>query len=330
MFSQKTAFTVGVFVLIGIAIALAAVLWIGMSRYMDTGTRYVAYFNESVQGLDVDSQVKYRGVNIGRVRKIQIAPDGRLVEVVFSVESNLKIEPDMYAQLKSAGITGIVFIGIDRKKDGESIDSPKLGFKPELPVIKTTPSDMKVLISGIHTVIEKVNNLDAKGISKRLKKTIDLINQNIDEAEIKEVSAKMQTSLEKINNILEKEKWDHLLASIDQAGQSFHRLSDNANETVDQIGSVFVNSEIQIKEALNEFKGSMDNIDRFVSQGNQLVDHTDNRLENIDRRLTQTLRNLEKASRNLNELLTLLADQPSQLVFVIPLPPKQLETHTIN
>ena len=43
--------------------------------------RYVSYFDESVQGLDVGSPVKFRGVTIGTVGGIDVAPDHRHVEV---------------------------------------------------------------------------------------------------------------------------------------------------------------------------------------------------------------------------------------------------------
>ena len=50
-------------------------------KYFQKGSVYVTYFDESVQGLQVDSIVKFRGVDIGTVRKIGVAPDQRLVEV---------------------------------------------------------------------------------------------------------------------------------------------------------------------------------------------------------------------------------------------------------
>ena len=66
MASQKTKFMVGIFVAGGFGIALVAFIWLGMSRFLETGRYYAVYFNESVQGLTVDSPVKYRGVAVGK------------------------------------------------------------------------------------------------------------------------------------------------------------------------------------------------------------------------------------------------------------------------
>jgi hypothetical protein len=71
----------------------------------------VTYFDESVQGLDKDSPVKYRGVSIGRVENINVAPDAALIQVVLKIESGLESGiDDIVARLKSVGITGIMFV----------------------------------------------------------------------------------------------------------------------------------------------------------------------------------------------------------------------------
>ena len=70
MASQKTKFAVGLFVAMGITLAILVTIWLGMSRFLQKGRFYVTYFDESVQGLDVDSPVKYRGVFTGRVESI--------------------------------------------------------------------------------------------------------------------------------------------------------------------------------------------------------------------------------------------------------------------
>ena len=58
--TQKTKFTVGLFIAGGIGIILIVIIWLGMSNFMRKGYFYSTYYNESVQGLEVDSMVKYR------------------------------------------------------------------------------------------------------------------------------------------------------------------------------------------------------------------------------------------------------------------------------
>jgi phospholipid/cholesterol/gamma-HCH transport system substrate-binding protein len=63
--SKTSKFLIGLFVIGGTLIGVGAVVWIGASKYFQKGATYVTFFDESVQGLQVDSSVKYRGVDVG-------------------------------------------------------------------------------------------------------------------------------------------------------------------------------------------------------------------------------------------------------------------------
>lgn len=54
MASKRTKFTVGVFVITGIAFIAGSIIWFGFSDYFEKGKFYAAYFDESVQGLYKD------------------------------------------------------------------------------------------------------------------------------------------------------------------------------------------------------------------------------------------------------------------------------------
>ncbi|MDY7036109.1 MAG: MlaD family protein, partial [Thermodesulfobacteriota bacterium] len=165
MATQKTKFWVGLFVTSGIGIALMAVIWLGMSRYFEEGSYYAAYFNESVQGLDKDSPVKYRGVSIGRVEKIGVAADSKLIQIVLKIETSQTLESDIVAQLKSVGITGSMFIELDLKQEGEPDRSPHLNFPSEYPIVASKPSDISELLQGINDALTHIQTIDLKGIS---------------------------------------------------------------------------------------------------------------------------------------------------------------------
>jgi len=93
--ARKTSkFMIGLFVTFGVLIGMVAVVWLGASKYFEKGKTYVTFFDESVQGLQVDSAVKYRGVEVGRVEAIRVAPDNRLIEVVIKVDMKGRLEED--------------------------------------------------------------------------------------------------------------------------------------------------------------------------------------------------------------------------------------------
>ena len=68
-------FAVGSFVLGGLVLVVVALLSFRSLHLFSKPGRFVAYFNESVQGLDVGSPVKLRGVRVGRVAAIRVDYD---------------------------------------------------------------------------------------------------------------------------------------------------------------------------------------------------------------------------------------------------------------
>jgi len=302
MATQKTKFSVGLFVAGGITLAVLAFIWLGMSRYFEKGQYYVTYFNESVQGLDVDSLLKYRGVMIGRVTWIGVAPDGELIEVVLKVESGQKLGPDIVAQLKTLGITGSVCVELDRKKKGEPDRSPHLSFPTEYPVVSSKPSEITELLRDVEEVLSMIKSMDLEGISDKIKTTLDKTNQTLDDAQVKEISANLNIVL----------------------GQAARSLQ-SADETLLRIKGAVTDNEEDISRAIKDLGTAMHNANTFFEKGSSLIRGADASLYHFERQLLLISQNLERATGNLNQLLELLGDQPSQLLFGQPPVPRKVE-----
>ncbi len=120
----------GLFVVAGFFIAMGVVVTLGARSLEKTTVKYRSYFDESVQGLDVGSPVKFRGVTIGSVSEIGIAPDHQHVEVRCELvvdqlndlglnvvgdrkAPRIAVPPELRVQLGSSGITGVKFVLID-------------------------------------------------------------------------------------------------------------------------------------------------------------------------------------------------------------------------
>ena len=152
MAKKKTSkIWIGLFVMIGSVIGVGSIVWLGASKFLEGGKAYVAYFDESVQGLHPDSSVKLRGVNIGRVERIGVDPSSAMVEVVMKLTVDERLGEDLCAELKLAGLTGIVFIDLDRKREGETLDAPPPGRNPSYPLIPSRPSRTKQLLDNLES-----------------------------------------------------------------------------------------------------------------------------------------------------------------------------------
>jgi phospholipid/cholesterol/gamma-HCH transport system substrate-binding protein len=332
MASQKTKLAVGAFVASGIILTVLAVIWLGMSRFLEKGQYYATYLNESVQGLQKDSPVKYRGVTIGRVQSIGVAPDSKLIQVVLKIESGQPLDSDMVAQLRNVGITGSMFVELDRKKKGEPDQSPRLTFPSEYPVVASKPSEISELIKGIDDFLKQASSMDLKGVSEKVKLTLDRANQMMEDADVKGISTDVKASLERVDYILDKERWDRILTSIGQVAGSLNsmmvkaeRTVSRAERTLGRLDKIIEENRQPIRTAVEELERALKNANIFLEKGASVASGTDDSVAYLRRYLLVVAQNLEKATQNLNRLMGLLVNQPSQLIFGAAPAPRKVE-----
>ena len=337
MASPRTKFAVGLFLTCGMLFAVLVIIWLGMSRFLEKGRYYATYFDESVQGLNTDSPVKYRGVFIGRVDSIDVAPDSKLIQVVLKIETGQAFDRNIVAQLKSVGITGSMFVELDRKKTGEPDQSPILNFPSEYPIVPSRPSEIGELISGINEVLDQIKSLDLEGITGQVKLTLENINQKVSQANVKRISDSIEASLARVNYILDSQRWNQILNSVDQGVRSLNTLItdadkslDRADETIVRVDGIIIENKKSIKAAIDDFKLAMHSANDFLKMGSSLISGTDESISNLMHHLLIVAQNLEKASENLNQIMELLADQPSQLIFGDPPMPREVEAEIGN
>jgi phospholipid/cholesterol/gamma-HCH transport system substrate-binding protein len=332
MASQRTKFALGLFVICGIGMVFLAVIWLGMSRYFKKGQYYATYFNESVQGLDVDSPVKYRGVSVGRVERIVVAPDANLIQVVLKIESDQKLDKDIVAQLKSVGITGSMFVELDRKKNGAPNLSPPLSFPSEYPIVASKPSNIYKMLHSIDDALNQIRAMDLGRMTEKVQSTLNSIEKVMNDANVKDISEKIEKSVERAGEILNDQRWNSIMASVDEAGQSFNDIMDKTHnsmnhveKTILRLEGITAEKEQSIKTAIEDFRLSMENANILLKKGNFLTDKTDDSISQLRGQFIIIAQNLEKASENLNRLIEIVADHPSQFIFGQPPVPRKVD-----
>ncbi|MEJ2670981.1 MAG: MlaD family protein [Deltaproteobacteria bacterium] len=291
MAKQSTNLIIGIFVILGVLLGIAAIIWVGATSYFQKGETYISYFDESVQGLQKDSAVKFRGVDVGRVEDIRVAPDNRLIGVVMKINMRDNLQQNTVAQLKAAGITGIMFVELDLKKPGEPDLSPKINFPAEYPIIPTRPSEIQRLVSGINKVVKKFNEIDTKGISKQLISTTKAIEEVF--------RGKQMTSI---------------LTRADKTVGNLEGLTAQAKQRLSR-----ANLEEVLGEAREALKAART---MLVTVNDQLLamqlPATLNATRDLARELRSTGNNLRMSSETLEKLLQRLYDRPSDILFGKP------------
>ncbi|HTO06545.1 MAG TPA: MlaD family protein [Myxococcota bacterium] len=158
--NQTNYYKLGAFVLAGMALTMGLLIWLGAADWNRAARRLVTYFDESVQGLEAGSPIKFRGVTVGTVSEISVASDLRHVRVVSLVYEDvlrrlglsesqgngLQQSPSgdrvLRIQLVSPGLTGVKFLSIDFF-DARRFPEEKLPFDPGPDYLPSTPSTLK-------------------------------------------------------------------------------------------------------------------------------------------------------------------------------------------
>jgi paraquat-inducible protein B len=176
MAAPTNHFKLGLFVLLGLSAAIAAAIFLGVATTRKHTIGYHSYFNESVQGLERGAPVKFRGVTIGHVSAIEIAPDHRMVDVTSELDvtdikrmglteqggrarkgsEKFAIPADLRVQLGSQGITGVKFIAIDFF-DVKSNPPPQLPF--DVPAARYIPAAQSMMKNLEDTVTKAMDRL---------------------------------------------------------------------------------------------------------------------------------------------------------------------------
>ncbi len=267
---------------------VVAIIWVGATSYFQKGTTYISYFDESVQGLQIDSAVKFRGVEVGMVSAIRLAPDNRLIGVVMKINMRDDPQKNAVAQLKSAGITGIMFMELDLKKPGEPDLSPKIDFPSEYPIIPTRPSEIQRLVAGINEIVRKFNEIDTKGISNQLIATTKAMEE-----------------------FLKGRQMSSIMSRVDGAAGNLERLTARADKAV--ADAALDKTLAEAREALKAGRIMLGTVNDQVLA--MQLPATLNETRDLARSLQNTGNNLRQSSDPLEMLLQRLYDRPSDLLF---------------
>src|SRR5688572_30699319 len=117
MENKAHALAAGLFTLLLGALLVAAAFWIRGEPIAND--RYTLYTHGSVSGLNAQADVRYRGVEVGKVESIGFDPkDPRTILVEVSVRAGTPLTRGTYAQLAAQGITGLSYVQLE--DDGSS------------------------------------------------------------------------------------------------------------------------------------------------------------------------------------------------------------------
>jgi phospholipid/cholesterol/gamma-HCH transport system substrate-binding protein len=263
-------FLVGSFVVVLGAAMVIGMFWLGKTDYRGVNDRYEAYMRESVAGLSVDSTVKYRGVDVGRVKAITLNQSNpEEVRLTLDIARGTPIKTDTIAILETQGLTGLATINLT---GGSREASPlQAAAGQEYPVIKTGPSlffrldeamsrllsekgltklltDLDVLVKGASEVVDEENRVRLKQTLKDLSEVAQTIAGHKDQLDRGLTGAERSAdNLAKMTLSLN-EQVPLLLGRINKSASSLQRLTDELAVTSKAVGALVHETKPEVEQ----------------------------------------------------------------------------------
>jgi len=295
---------VGAFVLALAFVGIGVLLWLGSGQFSRKAyDTYLAFFSDSVSGLNVRSSVKVRGVEVGAVQAIALDPsDPARVRVVLSIEKGTPVKEDTYATLGVQGLTGIAYVELE----GGTRASPPLQAKPgeALPVIRTRPSLFSRLDLAATSL---VGDLDR--VTTRLNEMLDPGTREAFQSLVSDLSRVTRTLARRSDEIdASVVATSRLLENLAHASAALPRLIERIGRSADAVehmGSEVSRAGVAAQAALDGARGTIEQASSGLSQARTEV------LPEVERLLVD----LRETNASLGRVTAELERDPSMLVL---------------
>ncbi len=340
---QKSNFRLGLFILSATLLGAILMIGLGSGKWFNKTITLETYFNESVQGLDIGSKVRYRGVVVGEVSAITftytryqqnlnnnerlqyVLVETRLSSDMFASKglSNLQqsamdaeVQKGLRVRVAPQGVTGTSYLEIDYL-DPESSRQLPFSWTPDNLYIPSAPSTVGQFVTAAQDLITKVQKVDLEKTVAHIDQLLMTVEQKIAPLPLLSITQKMDNLLGKmeqfpLNQIAS--ETTNLLIEARQSNQSLQNL-------LAQPGWVSAPADLAI--AAQNAKNIIG--DPAIASAVARIDRVTQRLDRLsatqESEVSELIENLNTSSTSLKSLLDRVEQQPSQLFFSKTVPP---------
>lgn len=344
---------IGLFVLAGVALVILAICIAGAREYNRMEFLAETYFAESVTGLDIGSPVKYRGVPIGKVKRIGFVSSeydllhstnllarkasSELVMVTMALDptkflpvhsadptpflANL-VERGMRTKLASQGITGLSYLEIDSGSRMDSTTKHQITWQPHTFYIPSTPSTMTELKSAIESITTKITEVDLKKLSEETLATIQTLRQKMNAIDTATISSETVALLNELRSTSKAVQELAASPELKQAPADLAATLANARRitaTIDaQLGPVLKSIETTSTSVAHVATNTSTQAEAtlvHMTQAIQAINRTTLAQQNA---IGEMIQNLRSASASINQLISELSANPGSLLYGQP------------
>jgi phospholipid/cholesterol/gamma-HCH transport system substrate-binding protein len=348
--NKLSYFKIGLFVISATVLAVIGIIALGVGSVFQRAALVETYIEESVQGLDIGSPMKFRGVLVGKVEEITLTSavydtKRRYVLVRVGITSNLfqfpladpndpifksEVERGFRVRLAAQGLTGVAYLEADYL-DPERNPALEIDWEPKYPYIPSARSRFVQLGDSLDSILQNFEQLDIPRLMSSVDKSLAAITKMAEGANVEKVGTQAYALLTEVRETNRQLK--DLVASpelkatlVDAAA-----VAGNARQIIERAEKP-LNQMIadlpQVSESLERLVKRLDSVSADLpdtsAQLRQTVQRLNRLISSQQQDIEKTVDNLRSISENLKELTEDSRKYPSQLLFGGPPPPSKV------
>lgn len=319
-------------VLVGAGLLLGFVLFLTKNRLSGNDMLLETYIRESVQGLEVGSPVRYRGVSVGRVTEIGLAaaeyrrPEGQpfagaFQNVVVRFAVDLRRTGDvpslddavalgLRARLSSQGITGVSYIEMDFVPDRGPV--PTVPWQPRYPWIPAVPSTVAQVQSAAETVMRQLQDVDLAALFTNISNLANELRDQVKGADLAQTVGEATALLRDLRRLADQTDIPGAVGDIRSTALALR----------DTVSSAEVRSTLaSLAAAAQDLRRTAARLPATVAQLEAGVRGVRGTTGDLQADLAPLLRDLRATTANLRDTTEALRRAPSQTLLGAPPPP---------
>jgi len=342
MSAKANYFKLGLFVLAGLAVAVAMVLALGAGRLFQRTIALETYIDDSVQGLDIGSKVRYRGVLLGEVKRLgftaeryeQEKPLGQrkpyvLVEAVLHADllgplgkadaelMQQYIDQGLRVRVAPQGITGINYLELDFVDPHQNPPLP-IDWQPRNPYIPSARAKLVQFTNQIDNVLRMLEEVDLGRLAQDVSALLDKTGRKIDALPVEKIGAEgaaliveLRETNRKLSTLLGGADTQATFAETAAAAARLRQIL--ANPALDTLPN-----DVAAAAASVRATAESERLKTAIASLNRITARLDHALAASEQDIAATLENLRQTTENLRDLTEAARRYPAGTLFGEP------------
>ena len=296
----------GLFVILGTALFIAAVYLIGQRQEMFRKTYTISAYFQNINGLQRGNNVRYSGIDIGTVNAIQMVNDSS-IRISMRIDEKIigHIKTNAIATIGSDGLVGNMIVNIvpgkgdaPPVKDGDIIETfSKIGADDILSTLSVSSENAAILTSDLLKITDAMINgdgtlallLNDTTMSKDLKRSV---------TNLKNASFSATRSINEFNEIISTFSEDEssvlgTLLNDSISGQKLKSVVTSLESSSREIDSVIAQVNFLVED-LNSGEGAFN----YLVHDTTLVRSIEQTIENINEGTAKFNQNMDALKNN--------------------------------